>query len=71
MSFSTEDVLDALELSAEKPSFPYLEKLFGRFNARVSFESASKILRNADVSDPDEKPRVPDVFWRDFLDSGT
>jgi hypothetical protein len=71
LSFSTEDVLDALELAAEKPSFPWLEKLFGRFNARVPFESASKILRNADVSVPDEKPRVPDVFWRDFLDSGT
>jgi hypothetical protein len=71
LSFSTEDVLDALELAPEKPSFPYLEKLFGRFNARVPFESASKILRNADVSDPNEKPRVPDVFWRDFLDSGT
>ena len=71
MSFSTEDVLDALELAAEKPSFPYLEKLFGRFNARVPFESASKILRDADVSDPDEKPRVPDVFWGDFLESGT
>jgi hypothetical protein len=64
-------VLDALELAAEKPSFPYLEKLFGRFNARVPFESASKILRNADVADTKEKPRIPDVFWRDFLDSGT
>ena len=71
MSFSTEDVLEALELSAEKPSVPFLEKLFGRFNARVPFETASKILRDADVSDPAEKPRVPDVFWRDFLDSGT
>lgn len=66
-----EDVLDALELSAEKPSFPFLERLFGRFNARVPFETASKILRHADVSDSEEKPRVPDVFWRDFIDSGT
>ncbi|HSE64683.1 MAG TPA: arylamine N-acetyltransferase [Thermoanaerobaculia bacterium] len=71
MSFSTEDVLDALELAAEKPSFPYLEKIFDRFNGRVPFESASKILRNVDVSDPNEKPRVPDIFWRDFLASGT
>jgi arylamine N-acetyltransferase len=71
LSFSTEDLLDAFELAAEKPSFPWLEKLFGRFNARVPFESASKILRNAHVSDPNEKPRVPDVFWRDFLESGT
>ena len=71
MNPSVEDVLDALELSTEKPSFPFLERLFGRFNARVPFETASKILRNAEVADAEEKPRVPDVFWRDFLDSGT
>jgi arylamine N-acetyltransferase len=71
LSFSVEDVLDGLELSAEEPSHRYLERLFGRFNARVPFETASKILRDADVSDPAEKPRVPDVFWSDFLESGT
>ena len=70
MSFSAEDVLDALELSAEDPSLPFLEKLFARFNARVPFETASKIVRDADVSDPAQKPRVPDVFWTDFLESG-
>jgi arylamine N-acetyltransferase len=71
LSFSVEDVLDGLELSAEEPSHRYLERLFGRFNARVPFETASKILRDADVSNPTEKPRVPDVFWNDFLESGT
>jgi arylamine N-acetyltransferase len=71
LSFSTEEVLEALELSVEEPSNRYLERLFGRFNARVPFETASKILRDADVADPAEKPRVPDVFWRDFLESGT
>ena len=70
MTFSAEDVLDALELSAEDPSLPFLEKLFGRFNARVPFESASKIVRDAEISDPAQKPRVPDVFWSDFLESG-
>jgi hypothetical protein len=70
LTFPAEDVLDALELSAEDPSLPFLEKLFGRFNARVPFETASKILRDADVSDPAQKPRVPDVFWADFLESG-
>lgn len=70
MTFPAEDVLDALELSVEDPSFPFLEKLFVRFNARVPFETASKIVRDADVSDPAQKPRVPDVFWNDFLESG-
>ena len=71
MTFAVEDVLDALELPREEPSHRYLERLFHRFNARVPFESASKILRDADVSDPAEKPRVPDVFWTGFLDEGT
>lgn len=71
MSFDPEDVLDALELSAEDPSLPFLERLFGRFLARVPFETASKIVRDAEISDPVEKPRVPDVFWSDFLESGS
>jgi arylamine N-acetyltransferase len=71
LSFPVEEVLDGLDLSAEEPSHRFLERLFGRFNSRVPFETASKILRDADVSDPAEKPRVPDVFWRDFLESGT
>jgi arylamine N-acetyltransferase len=71
LTFAVDDVLDALELPREEPSHRFLERLFQRFNARVPFESASKILRNADVSDPAEKPRVPDVFWSDFLESGT
>ncbi|HEV8608776.1 MAG TPA: arylamine N-acetyltransferase, partial [Thermoanaerobaculia bacterium] len=71
MSFPVEEVLDGLDLSAEEPSHRFLERLFGRFNSRVPFETASKILRDADVSDPAEKPRVPDVFWRDFVESGT
>lgn len=71
MTFAVDDVLEALELSREEPSHRFLERLFLRFNARVPFESASKILRDADVSDPAEKPRVPDVFWGGFLEYGT
>jgi hypothetical protein len=71
LTFAVDDVLDALELPREDPSHRFLERLFHRFNARVPFESASKILRDADVSDPAEKPRVPDVFWSGFLEHGT
>ncbi|HEY6066351.1 MAG TPA: arylamine N-acetyltransferase [Thermoanaerobaculia bacterium] len=71
MTFPADEVLDALELSAEEPSHRYLERLFDRFNSRVPFETASKIIRNSTVAYPEEKPRVPDVFWSDFLESGT
>ncbi|MEP6769443.1 MAG: arylamine N-acetyltransferase [Acidobacteriota bacterium] len=49
----------------------YLQRLFHRFNERVPFESASKILRDHLVSDPESKPRRPDVFWQERLESGT
>jgi hypothetical protein len=64
------DILDALDLSRAQPGVGFLEALFTRFNARVPFESATKILRNAEVGDPSEKPRTPEVFWADHLERG-
>ncbi|HEX4440989.1 MAG TPA: arylamine N-acetyltransferase [Thermoanaerobaculia bacterium] len=66
-----EDVLAALEISAAPPGPGLLSALFARFNARVPFENASKIVRDAEVADPAEKPRMPDGFWRDHLELGT
>lgn len=66
----TPEVLESLDLSAEAPSFRFLERLFQRFNAHVPFETVSKILRDADVAEPDEKPCPPEVFWEDHLTLG-
>lgn len=66
----TDDILAALDLSRAEPGRGLLEALFTRFVARVPFETVSKILRHADVSDSREKPRVPEVFWSDFLEWG-
>jgi hypothetical protein len=66
-----EDVLAALEISAAPPGPGLLAALFARFNARVPFENASKIVRDADVADVSAKPRLPDGFWRDHLELGT
>ncbi len=60
-------VLEALDLSAEEPGSSFLERLFARFNARVPFETVSKILRNAEVAGASEKPRAPQVFWEEHL----
>lgn len=65
-----EDVLAALEVSPAPPGPGFLQALFARFNARVPFENATKILRDADVADPAAKPRTPDVFWDDHLAHG-
>jgi arylamine N-acetyltransferase len=66
-----DDVLDALDLSRAEPGSGFLEALFARFNAKVPFENASKILRNAQPLDPAQKPRTPGVFWEEHLASGT
>jgi N-hydroxyarylamine O-acetyltransferase len=65
-----EEILEALELPRSEPGIGYLQALFARFNERVPFETASKIVRNAEVSDPAEKPRRPDLFWAENLNSG-
>ena len=66
-----EDILEALDLSRAEPGSGFLSALFVRFNARVPFENASKIVRNAEVADLDEKPRTPEIFWQDHLERGT
>jgi hypothetical protein len=67
---ATDEILEALELPRSEPGIGYLQALFARFNERVPFETASKIVRSAAVADPDEKPRRPAVFWSEHLESG-
>ncbi|HEV2063161.1 MAG TPA: arylamine N-acetyltransferase [Thermoanaerobaculia bacterium] len=66
-----DDILESLDLSRAEPGSGYLEALFSRFVARVPFENASKILRNAAESDPARKPRRPEVFWREHVETGS
>jgi N-hydroxyarylamine O-acetyltransferase len=66
----TDEALESLDLPVAEPGLGYLQALFARFNERVPFETASKIVRNAGVSDPAGKPRRPELFWADHLDSG-
>jgi arylamine N-acetyltransferase len=65
-----EDVLASLEVSPATPGPGLLSALFARFNARVPFENATKIVRDAEIADPAAKPRTPDVFWREHLELG-
>ena len=65
-----DDVLAALEVSPASPGPGLLQALFARFNARVPFENATKIVRDADVADLAAKPRTPTVFWEDHLALG-
>ena len=66
----TDEILEALELPRSEPGIGYLQALFARFNERVPFESASKIVRNTAVDRLEEKSRTPEVFSSDHLESG-
>ncbi len=68
---SADEILDALDLSRAQPGAGFLEALFARFNAKVPFENASKIVRDRDEPDPSQKPRGPETFWSDHLALGT
>ena len=66
-----DEILEALDLSRAQPGSGFLEALFVRFNDRVPFENASKIVRDAEMAeDPDEAAHA-DVFWADHLARGT
>lgn len=70
-SLPVDEILEALDLSRAEPGLGFLEALFSRFVSRVPFENASKILRNAAESDPARKPRRPETFWREHLETGS
>ncbi len=65
-----EEILEALDLSRAQPGSGFLEALFARFNAHVPFENASKIVRDARIASPEEKPRTPELFWQEHLEFG-
>jgi len=71
LTIPADDILEDLDLSRAEPGSGYLERLVLRFNERVPFETASKILRASRVVDRAARPRTPDVFWADRLASGT
>jgi arylamine N-acetyltransferase len=69
--FPLDSVLESLDLSRSEPGRGLLEALFTRFNARIPFETASKIERDAAVADSDAKPRRPHLFWTEHLERGS
>jgi arylamine N-acetyltransferase len=71
LTIPADDILEDLDLSRAEPGPGYLERLALRFNERVPFETASKILRASRVPDRAARPRTPDVFWAERLASGT
>jgi arylamine N-acetyltransferase len=70
LTIPVDEILEDLEVSRAEPGPGFLERLFLRFNDRVPFETATKILRQAAVADPAARPRNPEIFWEERLASG-
>jgi arylamine N-acetyltransferase len=70
LTIPVDEILEDLEVSRGEPGPGFLQRLFLRFNDRVPFETATKILRHAAVKDPAAWPRNPEIFWEERLASG-
>ncbi|HET7453031.1 MAG TPA: arylamine N-acetyltransferase, partial [Thermoanaerobaculia bacterium] len=68
---NADDILEALGLPRRRPDLAYLRDLFDAFSRIVPFESASKIVRDSEIEEPDAKPRQPETFWEEHLALGT
>ena len=64
------EILAAFGLAKRPPDGRFLSDLFDAFNRAVPFESASKIVRDANVSVLADKPRTPEIFWAEHLELG-
>jgi arylamine N-acetyltransferase len=64
-------VLNHLGVEQEPPSLAALDRLVAAYVRRVPWESASRIVRRAEVEALHERPRWPETFWAEALAQGT
>ena len=65
-----EEFLEELGVTPKLADFPLLLELYEKFNAKVPFESASKIVRDAEIGAISEKPRTPEILFREHAERG-
>jgi arylamine N-acetyltransferase len=64
-------VLRHLGVAAAPPSPGALDELMAAYTQRVPWESASRIVRRAQIASAADSPRWPSIFWRQALAQGT
>jgi arylamine N-acetyltransferase len=64
-------VLDFLEVEHEAPSRSYLTRLQHAYKTHVPWETASRVVRSADVEMLEDRPRRPAEFWQLAIAEGT
>jgi len=63
------DFLKLVRIRPERPDLAWLSKLARAFH-RMPYENLSKIVRLYEVTDPRERPRMPDIVIADHMDAG-
>jgi len=64
-------VLDHLEVDPKnEPHLSFLEELIAAYTRHVPWESASRIVKRARISNDAMCPRWPNEFWKDAIEKG-
>lgn len=63
------DFLKLIHVRPDKPDLSWLTRIAREFH-RMPYENLTKIIRLQEVTDPDERPRMPDVVLCDHTDMG-
>ena len=64
------DILAYLECPAEPPGIRPLNRLIDAYVHRVPWESVFRIAKSAATPENAQRPRWPDEFWQDAVQSG-
>jgi arylamine N-acetyltransferase len=64
-------ILDYLELGREHPTYDYLRRLLLAYRERVPYETATRLLHYCDISNPDERVRLPEQVWEESMAVGS
>ncbi|NJM40906.1 MAG: arylamine N-acetyltransferase [Anaerolineae bacterium] len=63
-------ILHRFALDKAPPTLPYLTAILNAYVQTVPWESASRIVRRAQVSETEQCPRWPEEFWEGALQRG-
>ncbi|HEX2620634.1 MAG TPA: arylamine N-acetyltransferase [Phototrophicaceae bacterium] len=63
-------ILDYLEVEVGQPDLTWLNQLITAYTEHVPWESASRIVRRANISKLAERPRRPAEFWEQAMTQG-
>ncbi|MCU0496879.1 MAG: arylamine N-acetyltransferase [Anaerolineae bacterium] len=71
LTMHLESILAFLGVSQTEPDLRLLDRLIAAYARKIPWESASRIVRKAQVARLEDRPRWPDEFWQQAFQFGT